>query len=103
MVQPRQGVDRARPEGRRARAGRRTWRLVADADVFVQNLAHGAAAPGLGLDAATLCAAYPRLVAVDISGYGASGPYADVAGGLRHARAVRGGAGVGDRDTRSGR
>ncbi|MEU0336103.1 CaiB/BaiF CoA-transferase family protein [Streptomyces sp. NPDC006193] len=51
-------------------------RLVADADVFVQNLAHGAAAR-LGLDAAALCAAHPRLVAVDISGYGASGPYAD--------------------------
>ncbi|MFJ3802276.1 CaiB/BaiF CoA transferase family protein [Streptomyces sp. NPDC090088] len=50
-------------------------RLVADADVFVQNLAHGAAAR-LGLDAATLCAAHPRLVAVDISGYGAFGPYA---------------------------
>ncbi|MET7599769.1 CaiB/BaiF CoA-transferase family protein [Streptomyces sp. NPDC005481] len=51
-------------------------RLVADADVFVQNLAQGAAAR-LGLDAATLCAAHPRLVAVDISGYGSSGPYAD--------------------------
>ncbi|WP_406001758.1 CaiB/BaiF CoA transferase family protein [Streptomyces sp. NBC_00829] len=50
-------------------------RLVADADVFVQNLAQGAAAR-LGLDAATLCAAHPRLVAVDISGYGAEGPYA---------------------------
>ncbi|WP_443064994.1 CaiB/BaiF CoA transferase family protein [Streptomyces sp. NBC_00576] len=50
-------------------------RLVADADVFVQNLAQGAAAR-LGLDAATLCAAHPRLIAVDISGYGASGPYA---------------------------
>ncbi|MET9843626.1 CaiB/BaiF CoA-transferase family protein [Streptomyces ossamyceticus] len=51
-------------------------RLVADADVFVQNLAQGAAAR-LGLDAATLCAAHSRLIAVDISGYGASGPYAD--------------------------
>jgi crotonobetainyl-CoA:carnitine CoA-transferase CaiB-like acyl-CoA transferase len=51
-------------------------RLIADADVFVQNLAQGAAAR-LGLDAATLCAAHPRLIAVDISGYGASGPYAD--------------------------
>ncbi|MFF0076106.1 CaiB/BaiF CoA transferase family protein [Streptomyces sp. NPDC005494] len=50
-------------------------RLVAGADVFVQNLAQGAAAR-LGLDAATLCAAHPRLVAVDISGYGAEGPYA---------------------------
>ncbi|MGW1714057.1 CaiB/BaiF CoA transferase family protein [Streptomyces sp. NPDC002156] len=50
-------------------------RLLVGADVFVQNLAQGAAAR-LGLDAATLCAAHPRLVAVDISGYGASGPYA---------------------------
>ncbi|WP_405917520.1 CaiB/BaiF CoA transferase family protein [Streptomyces sp. NBC_00728] len=50
-------------------------RLVADADVFVQNLAQGAAAR-MGLDAATLCAEHPRLIAVDISGYGASGPYA---------------------------
>ncbi|MEV6400342.1 CaiB/BaiF CoA-transferase family protein [Streptomyces sp. NPDC051907] len=50
-------------------------RLVAGADVFVQNLAQGAAAR-LGLDAATLCAAYPRLVAVDVSGYGPEGPYA---------------------------
>ncbi|MFF8276434.1 CaiB/BaiF CoA transferase family protein [Streptomyces lateritius] len=50
-------------------------RLVAGADVFVQNLAQGAAAR-LGLDAATLCAAHPRLIAVDISGYGPGGPYA---------------------------
>ncbi|RPK79024.1 MULTISPECIES: CaiB/BaiF CoA-transferase family protein [Streptomyces] len=49
--------------------------LVAGADVFVQNLAQGAAAR-LGLDAASLCAAHARLVAVDISGYGAEGPYA---------------------------
>ncbi|MGW6457274.1 CaiB/BaiF CoA transferase family protein [Streptomyces sp. NPDC055078] len=50
-------------------------RLVANADVFVQNLAQGAAAR-LGLDAATLCAGHPRLIAVDISGYGDRGPYA---------------------------
>ncbi|KOX38285.1 MULTISPECIES: CaiB/BaiF CoA transferase family protein [unclassified Streptomyces] len=50
-------------------------RMTAGADVFVQNLAQGAAAR-LGLDAATLCAAHPRLVAVDLSGYGAEGPYA---------------------------
>ncbi|MDQ8702991.1 CaiB/BaiF CoA-transferase family protein [Streptomyces sp. LHD-70] len=50
--------------------------LIAEADVFVQNLAQGAAAR-LGLDAASLCAEHPRLVAVDISGYGAGGPYAD--------------------------
>lgn len=49
--------------------------LVADADVFMQNLAQGAAAR-LGLDAAALCAEHPRLIAVDISGYGAEGPYA---------------------------
>ncbi|MCB8903487.1 MULTISPECIES: CaiB/BaiF CoA-transferase family protein [unclassified Streptomyces] len=50
-------------------------RLVTGADVFVQNLAQGAAAR-LGLDAATLCATHPRLIAVDVSGYGAEGPYA---------------------------
>lgn len=50
-------------------------RLIAEADVFVQNLAQGAAAR-LGLDAATLCAEHPRLIAVDISGYGSGGPYA---------------------------
>ncbi|CAM5581263.1 CoA transferase [Streptomyces tanashiensis] len=50
-------------------------RMVAGADVFVQNLAQGAAAR-LGLDAATLCATHPRLIAVDVSGYGAEGPYA---------------------------
>ncbi|MEU4267392.1 CaiB/BaiF CoA-transferase family protein [Streptomyces sp. NPDC026092] len=50
-------------------------RLVAGADVFVQNLAQGAAAR-LGLDAATLCAAHPQLIAVDVSGYGPGGPYA---------------------------
>ncbi|PCG84788.1 formyl-CoA transferase [Streptomyces sp. WZ.A104] len=49
--------------------------LIAGADVFVQNLAQGAAAR-LGLDAAALCTEHPRLVAVDISGYGAGGPYA---------------------------
>ncbi|MEU2157917.1 CaiB/BaiF CoA-transferase family protein [Streptomyces sp. NPDC019396] len=50
-------------------------RLITGADVFVQNLAQGAAAR-LGLDAAALCEQFPRLVAVDISGYGAEGPYA---------------------------
>ncbi|MCB5167122.1 CoA transferase [Streptomyces bambusae] len=63
-------VDLKDPRGREL-----VERLVADADVFVQNLAQGAAAR-LGLDAASLCARHPRLVAVDISGYGAQGPYA---------------------------
>ena len=51
-------------------------RLIAGADVFVQNLAPGAAAR-LGLDAAVLCERHPRLVACGISGYGEDGPYAD--------------------------
>jgi itaconate CoA-transferase len=50
-------------------------RLVARADVLVQNLAPGAAAR-LGLDPAVLRARDPRLITVDISGYGREGPYA---------------------------
>ncbi|MBU6394544.1 MAG: CoA transferase [Sphingomonadales bacterium] len=44
-------------------------RMVAKADVFIQNMAPGAAAR-LGLDAASLVARYPGIVAVDICGYG---------------------------------
>jgi len=50
-------------------------RLIARADVFVQNLAPGAAGR-LGLSAEDLLAKYPRLIVCDISGYGDSGPYA---------------------------
>ncbi len=50
-------------------------RLIGTADVFIQNLAPGAAAR-LGLDANTLLAKHPRLIVCDISGYGESGPYA---------------------------
>jgi itaconate CoA-transferase len=50
-------------------------RLVERSDVFIQNLAPGAARR-LGLGADSLLAAHPRLVACDISGYGDSGPYA---------------------------
>ncbi|WP_425839682.1 CaiB/BaiF CoA transferase family protein [Streptomyces fractus] len=50
--------------------------LLADADVFVQNLGPGAAAR-LGLDAATLTAKYPRLIPCTVSGYGTDGPWAD--------------------------
>ena len=50
-------------------------RLVEGADVFIQNLAPGAA-KRLGLDAPTLLAKNPRLIVCDISGYGDSGPYA---------------------------
>jgi itaconate CoA-transferase len=48
-------------------------RLLSRADVAIQNLAPGAAAR-LGVDAASLVARYPRMVAVDISGYGVGGP-----------------------------
>jgi crotonobetainyl-CoA:carnitine CoA-transferase CaiB-like acyl-CoA transferase len=50
--------------------------LVARADVVVQNLAP-ATARKHGLDAATLVARHPRLVACDVSGYGTGGPYSD--------------------------
>jgi itaconate CoA-transferase len=50
-------------------------RLIGRADVVVQNLAPGAAAR-LGLAAAELRARHPRLITVDISGYGVGGPYA---------------------------
>ncbi len=50
-------------------------RLIGTADVFIQNLAPGAARR-LGLDAPTLLARHPRLIVCDVSGYGDSGPYA---------------------------
>ena len=50
-------------------------RILSRADVFIQNLAVGAAArSGLGSEA--LRQRYPRLVTCDISGYGESGEYA---------------------------
>ncbi len=49
--------------------------LLARADVFVQNLAPGAAAR-LGLGAAELLARHPRLICCSVSGYGPDGPYA---------------------------
>ncbi len=50
-------------------------RLMARADVLVQNLAPGAAAR-LGLGYADLAPRHPGLIVCDISGYGESGPYA---------------------------
>ncbi|MBS0447162.1 MAG: CoA transferase [Proteobacteria bacterium] len=47
-------------------------RMLAKADVFVQNLAPGAA-ERLGLGSAALRARHPRLVTCDISGYGDTG------------------------------
>jgi itaconate CoA-transferase len=49
-------------------------RLLATADVFVQNLAPGAT-DRLGLRPEALRHKYPRLIVCDISGYGSSGPY----------------------------
>jgi crotonobetainyl-CoA:carnitine CoA-transferase CaiB-like acyl-CoA transferase len=50
-------------------------RLIARADVFVQNLGPGAA-ERLGLDAAVLRAERPELIVATISGYGTGGPRA---------------------------
>jgi itaconate CoA-transferase len=51
--------------------------ILARADVFIQNLAPGAAARA-GFDSAVLRAKYPALITVDISGYGDAGEYADM-------------------------
>ncbi|WBB61287.1 CaiB/BaiF CoA-transferase family protein [Streptomyces sp. WMMC500] len=63
-------LDLKRRTGREA-----LGRLVARADVVVQNLAPGAAAR-LGAGSAELRARRPELITVDISGYGSGGPYA---------------------------
>ena len=49
------------------------WALVAGADVFIHNIAPGAAGR-LGIDAQALHARFPLLIACEISGYGAGGP-----------------------------
>ena len=51
-------------------------KLLAKADVLVQNLAPGAAAR-MGFSYDALKETYPRLIVCDISGYGADGPYRD--------------------------
>lgn len=52
-------------------------RILASADVFIQNLAPGAAARA-GFGSAALRARHPRLITVDISGYGERGPYSQM-------------------------
>jgi crotonobetainyl-CoA:carnitine CoA-transferase CaiB-like acyl-CoA transferase len=64
-------LDLAKPRGREA-----LLRLVARADVFVQNWRPGAA-ERLGLGYEALAALNPEIVYVSISGYGDSGPYRD--------------------------
>jgi len=51
-------------------------RLVSKADVFIQNLAPGAAAR-MGFSYENLKALHPRLIVCDISGYGSDGPDKD--------------------------
>ena len=51
-------------------------KLLAKADVLIQNLAPGATAR-MGLDYASLKERFPRLIVCDISGYGADGPQRD--------------------------
>jgi itaconate CoA-transferase len=63
-------LDLKRPEARDVLA-----RLLDRADVFVQNLAPGAA-DRLGLRTDDLRAKHPRLIVCSLSGYGSTGPYA---------------------------
>ncbi|MEU8761325.1 CaiB/BaiF CoA-transferase family protein [Streptomyces sp. NPDC048659] len=61
----------------KSEAGREVLeRLLAGADVFVQNLAPGAA-ERLGLGARALAERFPSLIACTVSGYGTTGPWAD--------------------------
>ena len=62
-------LDLKRPEARDVLA-----RLLAKADVFVQNLAPGAA-ERLGLGVKPLRRTYPQLIICGVSGYGTTGPY----------------------------
>lgn len=52
------------------------WSLVAGADVFIHNIAPGAA-DRLGIAAQELHERFPSLIACEISGYGSGGPRSD--------------------------
>jgi crotonobetainyl-CoA:carnitine CoA-transferase CaiB-like acyl-CoA transferase len=67
-------VDISAPEGQAL-----IRELAAGCDVFVENFKVGDMAR-YGLDAATLCALYPRLVYCSITGFGQTGPYRSRAG-----------------------
>jgi itaconate CoA-transferase len=64
-------LDLKKPEGKEI-----LYRLLAEADVFVQNLAPGAV-DRLGFGPSKLNERFPRLIICGISGYGSSGPYWD--------------------------
>jgi len=51
--------------------------MIGQADVFIQNLAPGAAGRA-GFGSQDLRARYPRLITCDISGYGEDGPWAEM-------------------------
>lgn len=53
--------------------------LIADADVVIENYKVGGLVK-YGLDPATLCADFPRLIVCSITGFGQTGPYAHRAG-----------------------
>ncbi|MEI4506374.1 CaiB/BaiF CoA-transferase family protein [Sphingopyxis sp. CCNWLW253] len=53
--------------------------LIADADVVIENYKVGGLAK-YGLDPASLCADFPRLIVCSITGFGQTGPYAHRAG-----------------------
>jgi itaconate CoA-transferase len=61
-------IDLRNPAGRDA-----VQRLIARADVFLQNLAPGAA-ERLGLGSEALRDRYPELIVINLSGYGVGGP-----------------------------
>jgi crotonobetainyl-CoA:carnitine CoA-transferase CaiB-like acyl-CoA transferase len=67
-------IDIAAPEGQAL-----VRELAAGCDVFIENFKVGDMAR-YGLDAASLCALYPRLVYCSITGFGQTGPYRDRAG-----------------------
>ena len=52
-------------------------RLLSEADIFIQNLAPGAAARS-GFGSSVLREKFPRLITCDISGYGETGAYAEM-------------------------
>lgn len=64
-------LDVKRPEAKQI-----LHRLLAGADVFIQNLAPGAV-ERLGFGAGVLRETYPRLIICNVSGYGSFGPYKD--------------------------
>ena len=65
-------LDLSRPDARQS-----LRELIRGADVFVENLAPGAAGR-LGVDPAVLCEEQPALIGCSISGYGQDGPYRNV-------------------------